>query len=63
MLAMLDDTGTVPVLQFDPFAKLPPLPFVQLIFAMIDQPLCLLVALLKARRHPRNKRVAVCQTL
>jgi hypothetical protein len=42
MLAMLHDTGTVPVLQFVPIAKSPPPLFVQLTFAMIDQPLCLL---------------------
>jgi hypothetical protein len=53
MLAMLDDTGTVPVLQFVPIAKLPPLLFVQLTFAMIDQPLCVV----GLPRHARNKRV------
>jgi hypothetical protein len=38
MLAMSDDPGTVPVLQFVPIAKSPPPLFVQLILAMIDQP-------------------------
>jgi hypothetical protein len=50
MLAMLDDTGTVPVLQFDPFAKSPPLLFFQLIFAMIS-PLYLLMPLVRLHAY------------
>jgi len=46
-------SGTVPVLQFVPIAKSPPLLFFQLTFAMIDQPLCLL----GCPAHAQNKRV------
>jgi hypothetical protein len=60
MLAVLDDTGTLPVLQFNGFenTRSPP-PFVQLTFAMIDQPLCLL----GCPAMPETSVWAVCRTL